>query len=421
MSLIKTGGRTAKFSLLLAVLWISLQNIAYPQSTVANTIAEHLQLARKAQEQGEGVRATSEFREALGLTLEQLGGIYNALGDLGKAELAYRTAVEARADSDDALLGLGIVYLRKGDFQKGVDAVNTLLVQKPLHPTARHLLGKLYFAMGRADAAVLELEESARLAPDDFAVATTLAMGYLKLKRPESAKRIFSQMAERLGESARLHVFFAGVYRQADVLDEAAAEFKRAATLDPKYPHVHYYLGLSYLAAQEGRSVWPKAVMEFKTELQRDPNDYFTNYLLGLVYVSDRKPEEALPFLEKAVRLEPKKPDAPLFLGQALSLLGQDEKAIPVLQKAIELTSDPSRNNYQISNAHYLLAQGLLRQGKLQEAAEHADLAAKYKTQQASHSVEQLQLYLKNDTEGPAYAVKAPQQGQAGVIIEPDV
>ena len=62
MSLIKTGGRTAKFSLLLVVLWISLQNIAYLQSTVANTIAEHLQLARKAQEQGEGVRATSEFQ-----------------------------------------------------------------------------------------------------------------------------------------------------------------------------------------------------------------------------------------------------------------------------------------------------------------------------------------------------------------------
>src|SRR5262249_21734400 len=152
--------RIAKLSFLLAVFSTSLQIIAYPQSTVANTIADHLQLARKAQQQGEAVRAVSEFREALGLTLEQLGGIFNALGDLGKAELAYRTAVEARADSDDALLGLAIVCLRKGDFQKGVDAVNTLLAQKPLHPTARHLLGKLYFAMGRTNAAVLELEEA---------------------------------------------------------------------------------------------------------------------------------------------------------------------------------------------------------------------------------------------------------------------
>src|SRR5262249_6199742 len=79
------------------------------------------------------------------------------------------------------------------------------------------------------------------------------------------------------------------------------------------------------------------------------------------------------------------------------------------------------RNNYQISNAHYLLAQGLRRQGKLQEAAEHADLAAKYKTQQASHSVEQLQLYLKTDAEVPRDAVKAPQQAQTSAIIEPQV
>src|SRR5262249_22303958 len=183
MPSIKPGGRIIMLPFLLAVLSISLQNIAYPQSPVANTIAEHLELARKAQQQGEAVRGLREFCEALGLTLEKLGGVYNELGDLGKAEVAYRTAVEARADSDDALLGLGIVCLRKGDFQKGVDAVNTLLAQKPLHPTARHLLGKLYVAMGRTDAAVLELEEAARLAPDDYAVATTLAMGYLKLKR----------------------------------------------------------------------------------------------------------------------------------------------------------------------------------------------------------------------------------------------
>src|SRR5262249_16704689 len=140
--------------LFLALLCVSLQRPGYAQKPASSGISEHLELARRLQRQGESVRASSEFREALGLTLEQLGGIYNAPGNLAAAELAYRSAVEARADADNALLGLAIVYLRKRDFEKGIDAAKTLLAQNPLHPAARHLLGKLYFAMGRTDAAV---------------------------------------------------------------------------------------------------------------------------------------------------------------------------------------------------------------------------------------------------------------------------
>src|SRR5207247_4909053 len=86
----------------------------------------------------------------------------------------------------------------------------------------------------------------------------------------------------------------------------------------------------------------------------------------------ERQLEDAVPLLEKAMQLDQIKPDAPLFLGQALSLLGQEEKAIPVLLRAIQLTVDPARNHYQISKAHYLLAQALRRQGKVQDAARHA-------------------------------------------------
>jgi len=403
-------------------VWILLTAFAvfpepgYAQESVATEINERLQLAGKLQRQGEIVRASSEFRQALGLTLEQLGGIYRALDDLGRAEVAYRSAIEAKADSDDALLGLAIVYLRKREFEKGVDAVKILLAQNPTSSAARHLLGKLYFTMGRTDAAVFELEEAARLTPDDYSVATALAMAYLKQERVDNAKRIFSQMLEKVGESPRLHIFFGAVYRQTDLPVEAATEFRRAAALDPKYPRVHYYLGLSYLT-QEGRNKIPEAVTEFQTELRRDPNDYLTNYLLGLVYLGERKLEDAVPLLEKAMQLEANKPDAPLFLGQAFSLMGQEEKAIPILLRAIQLTVDPARNHYQISKAHYLLSQALRRQGKVQEAARHAEIASRYKTEEASESVESLQAFLKSSSENSQDDVAGPQGST--VIVEP--
>ena len=238
-------GRSATLVLLWLIILACVSSPSFAQKGIGDEITERLQLAQKLQQQGESVRAVSELRQALGLTLEQLGLIHDTLGNLDKAVLAYTGAIEAKSDSDKSLMGLGIVYLKKREFEKAIDAVQLLLAQKPFHAGARHLLGKIYFAQGRLDAAVSELEESYRLAPGDINVTGTLAIVFLKQKRLENARKMFKRIAETLGESAQLHVFFGAVYRQTDFIDEAEGEFKRAISLDPRYPHAHYYLGLS--------------------------------------------------------------------------------------------------------------------------------------------------------------------------------
>src|SRR5215472_14101839 len=91
---------------------------AEPQGP-ADFIQKRLDAAQAAQQAGDLIRTESEYRQALGVALEQLGQAYHALGDLDQAEAAYLGAVKATANSDAALLGLAVVYLRKGEFQKG--------------------------------------------------------------------------------------------------------------------------------------------------------------------------------------------------------------------------------------------------------------------------------------------------------------
>jgi tetratricopeptide (TPR) repeat protein len=177
---------------------------------------------------------------------------------------------------------------------------------------------------------------------------------------------------------------------------------------------------LSYLA-RGGKSNVPAAIAELQAELARDPNDYYANYLLGMVYVTERRLDEAVPLLETAMRLDSLKPDAPLFLGQALVLKGEDDKAIPILQRAIQLTTDPSRNQYQISNAHYMLAQIFRRKGRMEEAANHASLTAKYKANLASRDVDRLQEYLNPSSAGvDALKNESTGIGDGPVIGEPE-
>src|ERR1700758_552746 len=86
-------------------------------------LQKHFDAAQSAEQQMDFVRAESEYRQALGMALEQLGEAHETLGDLKPAQAAFQGAVAARSDSETALLGLAVVCLRNEQFQKGVDSV----------------------------------------------------------------------------------------------------------------------------------------------------------------------------------------------------------------------------------------------------------------------------------------------------------
>ncbi len=359
----------------------------------ATLLQKRFDTAQAAERDGDFIRAESEYREVLGLTLEQLGNTYRTLADWDKAQAAYQDATEAIANSDAALLGLAVVYLSKGEFQKGVDTVRTLLSQKPMHAEARQLLGKLYFSMNRFDAAELELLEAQRLAPENSDTAVTLAFTYLRQKQLDKAQKIFARLLEQHGKSPQIHITFGAAYRESAYVNEAVAEFRQAVALNPGYPRLHYYMALAYLS-QEGSHAIPQALAELADEIRRHPDAYSAHYLAGLIYVQQRELEKALPYLEKAASLEPTNPDAALYLGQTLYLLGQSDRGVSVLQKGVELTKDPSRNQYQIAKAHYLLGQFFNRKGKLEEAKQQLALVEEYRSKAAVQDQERLQIYL---------------------------
>ncbi len=362
-------------------------------------VADHLSLARQAQQAGDSIRAESEYREALGLALTQLGGIYNALDQMKRSEEAYQQATEAFANSDDALIGLGIVYLRTAQADKGIAAARRLLDQNPFNPKARQLLGELYLGSRNYKGATYELEEAHRLDPESFDIAYMLGYAYLENKQLDSARKIFAGMQEQLGDSPQLHMLFGRVYREAEFISEATSEFERAAALDPHYPRVHYYLGLAYLL-REGTTKLAGAREQFQLELQRDPNEYLANYFSGVVCLLERNLPDAVKYLEKASQLNPKSADAFNFLGQALTLSQQYERAEPALEKAIALSPDPSINNYRISSAHYMLGQVYRHFGRTGDAQTQFAEAKELKNKLAQSDQERMQAFLGTGESG---------------------
>ena len=377
-----------------ALLWASpALSPQHAEGAPEIQVRQHFQAAEQAEREGDLIRAESEYREVLGGSLIELGLIHHTLGNLDQAELAYREATEATANSDVALLGLAVVYLRKGESEKGIQTVKVLLTQNPFNGGARYLLGKLYFSMKRYAEAQDELEEALRITPQDMGIAYTLALNELKLKNLAGAQKIFQGMESHLGDSPKLHISFAAAYRQTENYDLALQELQKVLVVDPAYPRVHYYLAVTDLPLL-GRKGFPQAIDQLKLELHYHPGEYESNYLLGMLYVEQHEMKPAAPYLAAAVHIKPDSPDAALYLGQTYALLNRYSEAIPLLRKSIELTQDPSRNNYQIANAHYLLGQALLRTAHEDEAKEQVAAASRFKNLQADQARTNLQTYL---------------------------
>src|ERR1041384_8531573 len=94
----------------------------------------------------------------------------------------------------------------------------------------------------------------------------------------------------------------------------------------------------------------------------------------------DRKWDEAVALLEKAVQKQPNNPDPYFHLAQAYQGANKHQQAIEVLQKTIALTPSLDHNDYQVTTAHYRLGQSLIKVGRTAEGEKELQTSAELKS-----------------------------------------
>ena len=339
----------------------------------------HYEAAQNYQLAGNYPAAEAEFKIILAESYLRLGKVYAAQGKYEPAVTALKTATSIRPNSPDGLVDLSIAYFHLGDFSKALEPVQRALAVNGRNAAAHHMIGKSYFMMGEFEKAIRELKTTLNLAPGDYDAEYTLGLAYLKRKDVASAKQLYAGMVQRLGNRPALRVLIGRAYRETGFLAESIEEFKAAIALDPRFPRVHYYLGLTYLY-KDGAARMADAMEEFKIELAANPDEYFANFYLGILYIMDRKFDEAIVLLEKAVKQQPKNPDPYFHLAQAYQGAGKHQQAIDVLQKTIALTPSLDHNDYQVTTAHYRLGQSLIKVGRTAEGEKELQTSAELKS-----------------------------------------
>jgi len=339
----------------------------------------HYEAAGRYHSTGDYARAEAEFKAILGLAYERLGKVYSAQGNYTASVGPFESAAAITPNELDGIVELSIAYFRTRQYQKSIDLLQRALTTNAQYAPAHHMLGKSFFMLSQFDKASAELETTLKLAPNDYDAEYTLGLAYLKQRQVPQAKQLYQRMIARLGNRPQLRILIGRAYRETGFLPESIEEFNAALAIDPKFPRVHYYLGLTYLY-KDGATRIADAMKEFEIELAANPEEYFANFYLGVLYIIDRKWEPAIALLEKAVTKQPNNPDPYFHLGQAYQGAGKHQQAVDVLQKSIDLTPSLGHNDYQVTTAHYRLGQSLIKIGRTAEGQKELQTSADLKS-----------------------------------------
>lgn len=385
-----------------------------------STLQSLYEAAQRSQKAGDLNQAAEDYRGFLAEALDELANSHAQIGDYSRAATLFDEGLILDPASVSLQRDYAATALEAGDLKHAETLARGLLNDDPDDPKglalAHQILGRALHRMNRDQDARKEMEAAVSLDPS-FANDYDLAVVCLDLDDENCAAQVFSGLEAARGDSPALHMQFGLAYGNSDFTPHAVREFKKVIEEDPHYPGAHYSVAAALLAAGEDEKTLQEAEAELKLELEISPNDFLTYAALGKIEASYRRYPEAEAYLKRAIALNPKNPDAFLYLGQMDFDTNRPTEAELNLRRAIALTTDVSRNHYQIQKAHFLLGRILMQ--KHQEDAAHAEMQIAHAFADKALSKDKKQLAGLLDSKPAGEAVSNSGVGTAGLAPTP--
>lgn len=324
--------------------------------------------AKRAMGEGRYQEAASLYRKLAaaypkqpGLQLNVALALHSA-GQYGEAEPYFERFLQANPTHPGGNLLLGIGRLKRGQACNAVAPLERARAAAPRMPEARLELASAYLSCRRAPEAERELQQLCRLTPNSAAAWYALGSAQLAQGKKKEAGEAFARL-QALGDSVELHLLIAEAAQLDKRHDDALAELDKAALLatdDPRIPRL------------KARALWKaRRYEEARPALQllRNPAvpEAELEYELGDCIARLDGPAAALPFLRRAVELDPALIAARATLGRNLLEAGLVEESIPHLEATAPSGADPALW-MALSNAYR-------RTGQLQKARSAAERA----------------------------------------------
>jgi tetratricopeptide (TPR) repeat protein len=296
-------------------------------------------------------------------------------GDFSGAEGVYQQALRLEPGNPEVLKRLGVVEQTELKFNDSIAHLKEALARDANYPEANFFLGVSYLGLGDLASATQSLQQELRTPKPHPRCRYYLGMTFESAGRMDDAiaefhraaeenpkdadslyqlARIYKnasvQMIDRLRaidpDSFQLHMLQGEVYAEGERYPEAIKEYQAALGKRPDAAGIHFAIGVAYWAQRQ----FVPAKQEFLEAWKENGSDALTNLYLGDIAVRDREYTEARTYLRVAEQGQADAFRVHLLMGKCYKGEHDPEKAKAEFLKAE--TADAG-----VAEVHYLLAQ----------------------------------------------------------------
>lgn len=269
----------------------------------------------------------------------QEGLAYDQLGDNGKAEADWRSAVQLRSDLVEAHRALAGVAIRRGDpgglaqeaeqiiaiqpaapdgyllravadidrkqYSTADDYIKRSLEREPRNPAAYVQLGNLRMAQNQLAEAQKAFQQALDLDPNLTEALGGVLNVDLVQKQPDKAIATARAQIAQYPKNVGFHIMLGQLLlEQKKDMAGAESEFKQASDLDPKNSEALVKLGM----VQNARGAADQAIQTFSDGAKINPKEVTFYLLEGGIYESREDWDHAKQQYQKVLEIQPDNP-----------------------------------------------------------------------------------------------------------------
>jgi len=198
-----------------------------------------------------------------------LGKSLFGIGDLSRAEQAFRQALELQPAMKGCHFYLGNIAVKNEDYAKAVTEFEGELALSPNSDSVLLNLGSARAKAGDSDGAIAAFQQAVQLNPEKSEAYMQMAGLYEQRGEKDKAEEMYQKVVSLDPKNAALSFYNLGVHAWNENRgQEATQAFRKALDLDPTYAASHRELARALMGLQD----FPGALEHFEQYLKLNPS-----------------------------------------------------------------------------------------------------------------------------------------------------
>jgi tetratricopeptide (TPR) repeat protein len=273
-----------------------------------------------------------------------VGDFYYRLGDAEEAIRQYKDGIQADPKKKSTYQKHMIeVLMHVGQRARAAEINDEILKENPKDNDARGLQATLLLDKGNIQKALTELQSVVTAAPDNFVARHNLGRAHL-------ARGEFEQARQQFAEAIRLRPDYLPARLELARLQATRGDYEAALKSSNEilqWDRGNMGARLIQSASLMGLKKYSESRELLQALLKSDPNSGDALFQLGVVNLAENKYADAVDAFRKDYALEPANPRGLMGTVEVFLAENQEEKAIDTLQQ--ELQKSPNRIEYHIA------------------------------------------------------------------------